>query len=87
MLYQRRVNPNRFHLSADVQVDEQGNSVAALGAEYILKQSRLQMSIDSNIQVRSVVEVNTGQGFQLQFSGDFGHLSGTARFGVGLMVG
>jgi hypothetical protein len=86
-LYQRRVNPNRFHLNADVQVDEQGNSTAALGAEYILKQSRLQMSIDSNIQVRSVVEVNTGQGFQLQFSGDLGHLSGTARFGFGLMVG
>lgn len=87
MLYQRRVNPNRFHLNADLQFDEQGNSVAALGAEYILKQSRLQMSIDSNVQVRSTVDINTGQGFQLQFSGDLGHLSGSARFGFGIMVG
>lgn len=87
ILYQRKVNPNRFHLTADLAVDEQGNSTATLGAEYILKQARLHMSIDSNVQVRSAIDANTGQGFQLQLSGDLGHLSGASRFGFGLMIG
>lgn len=58
-----------------------------VGAEYILKQSKLSMSIDSNLHIRSCVETALGPGMQLQFSGEFNQPAGVYRFGYGLYIG
>jgi hypothetical protein len=68
-------------------VDEAGNSQMSLGAEYILKQSKLNMSIDSNLQLKSVVEATILPGFQLQFCADVAQTKEIYRFGFGVLIG
>lgn len=85
-MYVRKVNPNRVHLSTDLSVDETGNSQMTLSAEYILKQSKLQMSVDSNLQIKSLVDTNIGPGMQLQFAAEVNQPANSYRFGYGLIL-
>ncbi|RYY78079.1 hypothetical protein EON63_17985 [archaeon] len=58
-----------------------------VGAEYMLKQSKLSMSIDSNLHIKSYVETSLGPGMQLQFGGEFNQPANLYRFGYGLFIG
>ena len=59
----------------------------SLTAEYILKQSRLSMSVDSNVALKSLLETTIAPGVQLQFGADVSQLQGQYRFGYGIMMG
>jgi hypothetical protein len=83
----RKVNPNRCHLSTDLMIDEQGNSLMTVAAEYILKQSKLHMSMDSNLQVKSSLETSVVPGIQMQVAGEIAHLAGAYKIGFGIVMG
>jgi hypothetical protein len=59
----------------------------SLSAEYMLKQGKLQMGIDSNLTVKSVVETGLDTNIQLQFCAEANQPKNTYRFGYGLMIG
>lgn len=87
LMYLRKVNPNRVHLSTDLTLDESGNSMVSVAAEYTLKQSKLHMSVDSNLQLKSLVETSIMPGIQLQLSADVCQIKDAYRFGYGIMMG
>ncbi len=53
----------------------------------MLKQSKVSMGIDSNLQLRSMVETAVAPGVQLQFAAEMAHLQGQYRFGYGIVMG
>lgn len=53
----------------------------------MLKQSKVSMGIDSNLQLRSLVETSLAPGVQLQFAAEMAHLQGQYRFGYGIVMG
>ena len=57
----------------------------SVGAEYMLKQSKLQMTIDSNLSVKSSVETSIGPGVSLQLSADASQNS-QYKFGYGVTM-
>ena len=57
-----------------------------IGAEYILKQSKIQMSIDSNLLLKSYLEANLGPGISLQFCAEMQQHKEHFRFGYGLQL-
>jgi len=84
----RKVNPNRVHISTDFVKDEKGEMTMGVGAEYMLKQSKLHFGIDSNLTVKSYLETNfPAQGAQMQLSGEIGHMTGQSKFGFGVVFG
>lgn len=87
MLYLRKVNPNRVHVTTDLTIDGEGNSSMTVATEYMLKQGKLHMSIDSSLMVKSLVETTAIPGVTLQFSADLMHLQGQYRFGFGITMG
>lgn len=87
MLYLRKVNPNRVHITTDLLVDEGGNSQMTLGAEFFLKQSKLHMSLDSNMLVRSSLETSLTPGMQMQFAAEVLQSKNHYRFGFGIVMG
>lgn len=82
----KRVNHNRVHLSADLVVDEQSTSIMSVGAEYMLKQSKLQMSIDSNLLIKSYLETNLGPGITMQFCAEMQQHKEHFKFGYGIQM-
>lgn len=87
LFYQKRVNPNRVHLSTDLTIDEQSNASMGCSAEYMLKQGKVHFGVDSNMVVKSYVETAIAQGQQLQVAAEMQHSSDTYRFGIGLTLG
>ncbi len=59
----------------------------SVAAEYILKQSRVSMSIDSNVTLKTLVETSIAPGVQLQLAADMAQLQGQYRFGYGIVMG
>jgi hypothetical protein len=59
----------------------------SVGAEYTLKQSKLHMSIDSNLQLKSLLEATILPGFQLQFCAEVAQAKDMYRFGYGVVIG
>ncbi len=59
----------------------------SVAAEYMLKQSRVSMSVDSNITLKSLVETSIAPGVQLQLAAEMAQLQGQYRFGYGLLMG
>lgn len=59
----------------------------SLAVEYILKQSKLNMSIDSNLTVKSTIETTVLPGFTLQLCAEEQHLKDAFRFGLGITMG
>ena len=87
MAYMKRVNPNRVHLTTQLTVDENMNSDMSLGAEFIMKQSKVHMGIDSKLIVRSAIETQLAPGVTLQFSAEALQMADHYRFGYGIQMG
>lgn len=89
--YERKINPNRVHLKTNLLVDQQGKTSSALGAEYTLKQSKINLSVDSNLQFRTSVETALQPGVQLQLCAEMDHFGnnemGSYKFGYGITMG
>ena len=59
-----------------------------VSAQYILKQSKVTVGVDSELVMRSTVESNIAQGVQLTLSAEIPQLKQDAsRFGVGILMG
>ncbi len=99
VLYLRRVNPNRVNISTDLVVGEDLSTTVrnsflsclfnqmTLYAEYILKQSKLNFSVDSNLFLKSMLETTITPGTSLQFSAEILHAKDHYRFGYGITMG
>jgi len=87
LMYQRRVNPNRVHLSAECCLSPTQPHTAAVAAEYSLKQARLQFSVDSNFVLRSSLESQVNPGVKLQLSTELHHGTDEFHCGYGLQMG
>ena len=86
-MYLRRVNPNRVHLSTELVVDEAANSQMTVGAEYTLKQSKIQMTIDSNMLIKSHLETTIAPGVTMQFCAEMCQGQNVYKFGYGIAMG
>jgi len=85
--YTRRVNPNRVHLSSEYKISPTDGQTFAFGAEYTLKQAKLQMSVDSNLVLKSALESQVQPGIKLQMAAELQHGSDQFKCGVGLAMG
>lgn len=56
-------------------------------AEYILKQSKINFSLDSNMFLKTMVETTLAPGTSLQFSAEVLHIKDHYRFGYGITMG
>lgn len=87
-MYMRRVNPNRVHVSTDLAVDPAtGGSTMSVSAEFMLKQSKLHLGVDSNLLLKSYLETSLSQGTQLQLAAEMQQHAGHYRFGMGIVMG
>jgi len=86
VMYHRRVNPNRVHLTSELVVDESNNTQATIGAEYILKQSKVQMSIDNSLLLKSTLESQVLPGISMQFSAEMAQAKDHYRFGYSIAI-
>jgi hypothetical protein len=86
-LYVNKVNPNRVHLSTELGKDAQGNISSGVGAEFTLKASKVHVSTDQNLNIKSSLNVTLGPGQELLFSAEIGQLSGESKFGFGIQMG
>ena len=59
----------------------------SVGAEYMYKQGRLQMSVDSNLTIKSALDTNVSPGMNLQLVAELSQLNQQAKFGTFLMMG
>ncbi|KAJ1396818.1 eukaryotic porin-domain-containing protein [Ochromonadaceae sp. CCMP2298] len=87
LLYLKKVNPNRVHLSTDLTVDEAGNGVMSLNAEYMLKQSKIHMGIDSNLVLKSYLEAELSPKVTLQMCAEMQQATNHYRVGAEIRVG
>lgn len=85
-MYQRKINPNRVHLTSTLTVplNGDGSSKVTTMAEYQFKQSKLQCSIDNEAQIKSVYESNIITGYTLSLSGDVAAYKDSYKFGIGI---
>ena len=58
----------------------------SIAAEFILKQSKLHMGIDSNLLLKSYLETTTTPNTQLQFSAETNQLKNHYKFGFGICM-
>ena len=81
------MNPNRTHLATDIQFeDNYSKAKCTVGAEYYLKQSTLNFSVDSDFVVKSTIESDVQGLGKLLLSGEAHQGAETAfRFGYGLL--
>ena len=86
-MYLRRVNPNRVHLSTELVVDEAANSQMTLGADYTLKQSKIQMTIDSTMLIKSHLETTIAPGVAMQLCAEMRQDKDIYKFGYGIAMG
>lgn len=84
--YLRRVNPNRVHLMTELTFDPAAmTSQWTVTGEYILKQSKIHMSVDSNFGVKSMLETQVVPGLTLQLASDVNQPADQYRFGFGFV--
>jgi hypothetical protein len=87
LLYLRKVNPNRVHLSTDLTVDEAGAAAMSLNAEFMLKQSKIHIGVDSNLLLKSYLETSLSPNTQLQLCAEMMQANNHYRFGFGILMG
>ena len=68
--YARVVSPQRVTLGAELVVQAGGEATYAAGAEFALKQSRVNVAVDGNGKMASVVETQLSPAAKLTFSAD-----------------
>jgi hypothetical protein len=59
----------------------------SVGAEYMLKQSKLHMSVDSNLTIKSALETTVMPGVTIQLCAEEQHPKDAYKFGMGIMMG
>jgi Eukaryotic porin len=59
----------------------------SLGAEYTLKQSKLHMSVDSNMLLKSSLESTLAPGVTMQFAAEMMQAKDHFKFGYGIVMG
>ena len=59
----------------------------SVGAEYTMKQSKLHMSIDSGLLVKSTLNTTISPGTDLQLCAEMQHASQHYKIGLGVMMG
>jgi len=73
------------------EVEYEGKSGASkmnASAQYILKQSKVTMGVDSDLTMRTTVESNIAQGVQLSISAEIPQLQqDQCKFGYALLMG
>ena len=88
--YKRVVTPNRVTLGAELNVNPMDmQSEVALGAEFKWARSKLQVSVDGNAKMSSLLETNLGKEPgtpKLHLSADLDHMKDEMRFGYGLHI-
>ena len=62
-------------------------SQASVCAEFILKQSKLNFAVDSDLMIKSSMETSVMAGMNLQVAAEMQHLNIHYRFGYGMMIG
>lgn len=87
ILYLRRVNPGRVNVSTDLVLGEDNSTTMTLNSEFILKQSKVNLSVDSNLFLKSMIETTLAPGTSLQFSAEMLHAKDHYRFGYGITMG
>jgi hypothetical protein len=87
LTYSCAVNPNRVNLSSELKIDPQQGPTFAAGAEYTLKQAKLQMSLDSNFTLRSCLESQMMPGIKLQVAAELQHANDQFKCGYGISMG
>lgn len=87
LLYLRRVNKNRVHLASQLLIDETGKGQMSTSAEFILKQSKINLAIDSDLMIKSSMETAVAPGMTMQLAAELQHFSNHYRFGYGLVIG
>lgn len=86
LLYMRKVNPDRVHLFSDLTVAADGNKTMSAGAEFTMKQSKIHMSIDSSLMIKSSLEMTVQKQLQLQLAAEMQQMQNHYRFGVGVVL-
>ena len=78
-----------MNLLTEIDYDgKSGGSKMSACAEYILKQSKLTMGVDSDLVMRTTVESNIAQGVQLSISAEIPQLQqDQCKFGYALLMG
>ncbi len=89
MLFKREVNPNRVNLLTDLEYEgSSGQSKMNVSAQYILKQSKINMGVDSDLSIKSSVETSIAPGVQLNITAEIPQLKQDAsKFGIALLMG
>jgi hypothetical protein len=82
--YMCSVNPGRVEVTSEYKLSPQEGQTCSVGAEYTLKQAKLQFSVDSNGTLRSATESNVGPGVKLQLSAEIQHATDQFKCGYGL---
>lgn len=59
----------------------------SVGAEYTMKQSKLHMSIDSSLFVKSTLSTTISPGTDLQLCAEMQHANQHYKIGLGVMMG
>ena len=94
--YARVVSPNRVTLGTELVLQAAGEATMAAGAEFNLKQSRVNLSVDGNGKMASVVETQLSPAAKLTFSADMqlslneaepGKARDHFKFGYALQIG
>ena len=99
--YHRTVTPGRVHLGTELAVQPSTlDAQMSAGAEFILKQSKLNLAVDGNGRMSSVVETTLSPAAKLSFSAEMLLGSGSTpgggddkskpdsyKFGYGLQIG
>jgi len=86
IMFLKKVNPNRVHVSTDLTVDAEGNAVTSVAAEFMLKQSKLHMGIDSNLLLKSYLEISPSPTMQLQICAEMMQAANHYKFGLGVVM-
>ncbi len=58
-----------------------------VGASYQLKQSRIQMSVDSDLVIKSFLETQINPGLNMQLCSEMHHATESYKFGFGVNFG
>ena len=59
----------------------------SIGAEYTMKQSKLHMSIDSDMLLKSSLESTVAPGVTMQFAAEMLQAKDHYKFGCGIVMG
>mmetsp|Transcript_7928 Transcript_7928/g.7081 ORF Transcript_7928/g.7081 Transcript_7928/m.7081 type:complete len:318 (+) Transcript_7928:43-996(+) len=87
VMFLRKFNDNRLNLSSEFVLNDKLQTQATVAAEYNLKQSKIHMSIDTDLLIKSTVETSLGSGVTLQLAAQSSTINNQYKFGFGIVMG